>query len=397
MTTLPTQPARRAKGSGTKPTWDAQRQRWVCRVTLADGSRRSIRTRTEKECEKERARLLEAVDSGSPTPASKLTVAAFLDDWIASVEVASRSGKPKRRTYVSYEMHCRVHLKPGLGSLPLAKLSVSAVQKWADAKLAAGHSPASMSRVRATLRIALGRALRQKLVTSNVAKLVELSVPDNSRVGRALDPAQVASLLAAAETERHGPMLAFLVCTGLRLGEALALRWSDVDERKGRVVVRHTLERLPNQPWRLTPPKSRPSKDRRVPLVPTARMVLTRQKDRQRFESDRAGSAWLGDEFVFANEQGGPSAARGVQDAFKRSLGRADLPLDLRVHDLRHSACTYLIAAGVPLTTVQSILGHSTLVMTQRYAHTADTMLEDAGERLAAFFGAMPINSAVSG
>jgi integrase len=229
-----------------------------------------------------------------------------------------------------------------------------------------------------------------------VAKLVEISVPDNSRVGKALDPEQVTALLDAARTERHGPLLAFLVTTGLRLGEAQALRWRDVDEKRKRLQVRHTLEQLPGEPWVLVEPKSRPSKDRRVPLVPLALDVLQQQKDRQRFEKERAGSAWVDHDFVFANEVGDAISQRGVQDAMKRSLERAGLDADTRVHDLRHTAGSYLPAVGIPLTTVQAIMGHSTLAMTARYAHVQDAMLEDAAARMAAFFSGVHSSASAS-
>ncbi len=171
-----------------------------------------------------------------------------------------------------------------------------------------------------------------------------------------------------------------------RLGEARALRWRDVDERRARLQVRHTLEQMPGEPWALVDPKSRPSKDRVVPLVPLALDVLGRQRDRQEFESRQAREAWLGHGFVFANEVGDVVGQRGVEDAMKRSLARANLDLGYRVHDLRHTAGTYLPAMGIPLTLVQAIMGHSTLAMTQRYSHVQDAMLDDAAARMAAFF-----------
>lgn len=386
----PGEGARREKGSGTAPRWDKKRQRWTLNITLPDGSKRTLTHKTSAhELEQLRDRVLQAIANGEPTPTAKLTLGVFLDRWIESIRVASLHGKPKRGTWRSYDVHVRVHLKPVLGDEPLARLAVQRVQQFYDDKIAAGATPANMQRVNATLRIALGRALKQGLVTRNVAKLVEISVPDNNRVGKALEPEQVEALQAAAVSERHGPMLTFLVVTGLRLGEAQALRWRDVNDHRGELKVRHTLEQLPNEPWHLVPPKSRPSRDRVVPLVPAALEVLRQQRDRQRFESQRAREAWVEQDFVFANEVGDVVAQRGVQDAMKRSLGRAGLDLDTRVHDLRHSACTFLIAMGIPLPTVQAIMGHSTLVMTERYTHVQSAMLDDAKARMAAFFAGL--------
>ncbi len=204
---------RREKGSGSAPKWNAAKQRYQLNVTLADGKRKTLFHKTSPyELERMRDRELEARAAGEPSPSDKRTLGEFLDNWTRSVEIASKA-KPKPRikrgTYRSYEGHVRVHLKPGLGDEPLAQLSVDRVQRFFDDKLADGHSPANMARVRATLRIALGRAERQKMVTRNVAKLVEIDAPDGSRVGKALDPDQATALIAAVESERHGPLLAF--------------------------------------------------------------------------------------------------------------------------------------------------------------------------------------------
>ena len=380
---------RRERGSGTEPKWNPARQRFELQVTLGTGKRRTVRAKTQRAVERARDDLLRSVENGLPTPSTRLTLGTFLDEWIESVRVASLHGKPKRTTYRVYEVHVRVHLKPSLGKQPLSTLSVDKVQRFFDGKLAEGHSASNMSRVRATLRIALGRAERQRLVQWNVAKLIDLHVPDNSRIGKALEPEQAQALLAAAEGERQAPMLLFLVVTGLRLGEAQALRWRDVDARRKRLTVRHTLEQLPREQWVLTTPKSRPSRDRVIPLVPPALDVLRQQRDRQKFEHGAAREAWLDNDFVFANEIGDATSQRHVQDAMKRSLVRAGLDPTLRVHDLRHTAGSYLPALGIPLPTVQAIMGHSTLAMTQRYAHVQEAMLEDAAERMAAFFGAL--------
>lgn len=385
---------RREKGSGEKPRWNAARNRWELRVTL-DGKRKLVTGATGHETEKKREAELDAFAKGQPSPSSKLTLGDWLDSWLKTVHVGTlqHPPKPKRTTYRSYAGHVRVHLKPGLGDVPLVKLTAARVQAFFDDKMQAGESAANMGRVRATLRIALGRAKALGLVTDNVAgRVVQIPTADNSRVGKALEPEQVETLLEAAQSERNGPMIAFLVLTGLRLGEAQALRWRDVDERKNRLWVRGTLERLPGQRWTVELPKTEKSR-RQVPLVPPALEILQLQRDRQTFEKSRAQDAWLDEGFVFANEQGDVTAQEGVRDAFKRSLVRAGIDPDHRVHDLRHTTVTYLIALGIPLPTVQAIVGHSTLAMTQRYAHVQEAMLDDAAERMATFFGGLKFAS----
>src|SRR5207245_5120868 len=123
-----------------------------------------------------------------------------------------------------------------------------------------------------------------------------------------------------------------------------------------RLQVRHTLEQMPGEPWTLVDPKSRPSKDRVVPLVPLALDVLLQQRDRQEFESRRAREAWLGHGFVFANEVGDVVGQRGVEDAMKRSLARANLDLDYQVHDLPHPARPDLPPVVMPPTLAHAVV-----------------------------------------
>lgn len=383
---------RRAKGSGSRVTWDATRKVYTTQVTLADGSRRTVRAKTEREAEKARAKLLGEIEGGMPTPSERLTVGEYLDEWLESVRVSTQAPsadskrKRKRQTFRSYEGLVRVHLKPALGKHSLKLLSPAQVQReLIDTKLAAGSSARRVDMMRAVLRIALNRALRMDLVSRNVAELVDIDAPEKSRVAEALEPDETVALLEAARGYRYGPLITFLVTTGLRLGEALALRWSEVDLKRRYLRVEKTLEWLPNEPWTRADPKAASSR-RRVPLVAPATEALQAEQDRQTFVRKRAGDAWLDNGLVFSNDLGDAIRERCIQDGFKDALRRADLSSTQRVHDLRHTAGSYLHMLGVPLVTIQSILGHSTLAMTQRYAHVFEPMVDEALEKLEAFY-----------
>lgn len=199
-----------------------------------------------------------------------------------------------------------------------------------------------------------------------------------------LASSDAATLLAAASGHRYEHLFALLLTKGLRLGEALALRWKpDVDLDHSSVTVRHTLEWLPGQPWRLTEPKAASAR-RSVPLIAPALAALRAEHDRQTFERHQFQSAWQDNDLVFTNEAGEPIRQRSVHKAFKDMLAAAGLRNSHRPHDLRHSMATYLVAAGVNERVVMEILGHSTLAMTQRDSHVLGPMLLDAAGRLEA-------------
>jgi integrase len=385
---------RRARGSGERPKWNPDRKVFELRVTLADGTRRWIRETTERQAEKARDQLLGDLESGLPTPSERLTLGDYLDEWLESVRVSTLAPegarrKRKRKTYVSYEGLVRVHIKPAIGKRSLKLLSADQVQReLIDSKLAAGCSPRRVEMMRATLRIALNRAVALGMLARNVAggKLLDIDVPNNSRVAEALEPDETTALLEAVRGYRYGPLVTLLVTSGLRLGEALALRWSEVNLKDRYLRVEKTLEWLPKQPWSREDPKANSSK-RRVPLVAPAIEALQAEQDRQTFARRRVGEeAWLKTGLVFTNDRGDAIRERCVQDGFKDGLRRAGLASTVRVHDLRHTAASYLHMLKVPVPTIQKIMGHSTMAMTQRYAHVFEPMVDEARETLDAYY-----------
>lgn len=381
---------KRANGSGTTATWNPTRARWEIRVSLPLGKRTTVRGTTAREAEQKREQLLGLLDQGvTPTP-ERYTVGHLLDEWHAGLSVEK---SVKRGTLISYESHIRLHLKPTLGTISLKLLTPADVKlKLIQAKLNAGSSPRMVQMMRDTLRVALNYAVSMDMVTRNVAAVrIKINVPDNSRVGKALTYDQALALLETSAAQRNGPLFQFLMLTGMRLGEALALHWSDVDLAKGIVSVDKTLQQRkgrhdPDQPWSLDTPKTQRS-IRTVPLVAEALEALRTQHTRQAFERNRAGDLWhteLG--FVFTNEVGEPLSDRGVLNAWKRALAHANVDTTHRIHDLRHTAVSYLIKIGTPLPMVQAIVGHTTLAMTARYAHFSDDMFDDVRSRMDALW-----------
>ncbi len=147
------------------------------------------------------------------------------------------------------------------------------------------------------------------------------------------------------------------VSTGLRRGELVHLRWRDVDLDAGFLVVRNREDF-----------RSKSGHDRRVPLVEDALDVVSRL-------ADERGAAREG--YVFRGTQGGKLNADSLSKAFLRSCRRAHVPEGLHFHSLRHTAASWLVMRGVPMSVVQAILGHADLATTQRYSHLAPATLRD--------------------
>ncbi len=202
--------------------------RWEARVlvTRPDGrrARRSLLGRTRAAVRDKLQAALRGEANGVPLPAQRVTVGAFLDQWLR--DSARPSVRP--RTYVSYASVVRVHLAPGLGQLPLARLSPQHVQTFLNAKSASGLSPRTVGYLRAVLRQALGQAERWGVVTRNVARLA-----DPPRIPRRevspLSPEKARLFLDAIRGDRLEALYLVALGVGLRQGEILGLAWSDVD------------------------------------------------------------------------------------------------------------------------------------------------------------------------
>jgi integrase len=230
------------------------------------------------------------------------------------------------------------------------------------------------------LRACLNKALKLGKLALNPATLVEL--PRRPRLERPfLTPAQALRLLDVAESQdnRFYPLFAVLLLTGIRPGEALGLRWEDVDGSSLR--VRRALVWIAGRKPFLDETKTR--RCRTVALGERAVKALEKQRRVQVELRLLLGAAYEDHNLIFASETGAPLSAQNVSSRyFKPLLQAAGLP-DVRLYDLRHSHATLLLAAGEHPKVVQERLGHSTITLTlDTYSHVVPGMQERAVQRL---------------
>jgi integrase len=170
--------------------------------------------------------------------------------------------------------------------------------------------------------------------------------------------------------------------SGLRQGEALGLWWEDIDLRAGHLRVRRALQRQRGGGLVLTAPKTARSK-KTIPLPRQLVHALEDHQGRQDKERVAAGSLWRGSPCVFTTPVGTPIDPRNDYRAFKKLLGKAGLP-PVRLHDLRHTAASLLVAQSVPPRVVMEILGHSQIALTMNtYSHVAPEASREAADRMA--------------
>ena len=239
----------------------------------------------------------------------------------------------------------------------------------------AGLSPRTCQYARAILRSALGQALRWGIVSRNVATLVEVPRVKRHEI-QPLTPEQARTLLATMRGHRLDALFTVALALGLRQGEALGLQWDAVDLDARVLHVRASLQRVEKR-WHLVEPKSARSR-RTVALPEVLVSALRSHRVRQLEERLAAGARWRESGFVFATGIGTPFEPSSLTKAFKALLVKAGVP-DIRFHDLRHTAATFLLAQGVDARTIMETLGHSQISLTlNTYAHVLPTLQRDA-------------------
>lgn len=356
--------------------------------TLPDGTvkrpRKFFRGATREDVSNQLKKALRDQQTGTLVIDERSTVAEYLSQWI---EAQAPQLRPS--TLASYRDIIRRHLGGSIGKRPLARLSVLEVQSHLNQKHAAGLSPRSVTYIRAVLRAALNDAMKFGFVFRNVAALADPPKAERFEI-QPLTIEQAKRFIQRAGEHRLGAMFTVCLAIGLRKGEALGLRWKDVDLDTATLRVVQTIQRIKGKGLVTAPPKS--DKGRRMVKLPAVAVrALARHKAVQEQEREWAGSEWADSGLVFTNRKGTAFDPRNIQDEFrailkptKEEIAAKVEPLPaIRFHDLRHSAATLLLAQGVPARVVMDLLGHSQISLTLgTYSHVLPAMLDDAASKM---------------
>jgi integrase len=380
-----------AKGDGITKRKDG---RWMARYTVQTPNgpkRKVIYDRKYKEVEKKLNEARANADKGLVFDADNLKLGEWLDSWLDDVlKPLVVAGKLAHSTYVRYRGIANNHLKPALGHRKLKELARAEVRRLYNEK-GKSLSPRSVDYVHVTLQKALSQAVRDELIPRNVASGER---PRSGRQGgpeeaRALSPAQARALLKAASGERNEALYVVAVHTGLRRGELLGLKWTDVDldAKFPKISVRRSLK-VTEDGLGFGPPKNRASR-RSVPLNATAAMALRAHKARQNAEM-LAMPAWQDHGLVFPNRVGKPINPSNLYNRdYKPLLKEAGLEGEgFTFHSLRHTFASGLCNRREYPKVIQGLLGHASITQTMDvYSHLMSGMGGDAVDGLDDAFG----------
>ena len=342
--------------------------------------RRSVYAKTKAEAAHKLRAEIAARDAGISGDAGRGTLAAFLTAWLASVRPTMKPSSWHR-----YEDAVRLHLIPSLGNLPVGHVTPAAIQRTYARLLADGLAPATVRRIHAALHRALRHGVSWRLIASNPAADAEPPrVP--RREMTALTADQARALLDTAHEDALAALWTLAITSGMRQGELLALRWTDIDTAGGAAQVIRTVQWIPGAGYRESEPKTTRSR-RRVALTDTALAALARHSRSQASARLQAGPLWTDHGLVFATATGDHLSKAAVTRRFHNVCRDAGVP-KVRFHDMRHTAASLLMSRGVHPKVVSEMLGHSTIAVTlDLYSHVTPTMQRDATHAMDALIG----------
>jgi integrase len=321
----------------------------------------------KREAQRKLTELLDQANKGNLIDASKLTLAGFLDQWEtwAATQVSAK-------TLERYKELVAHHVRPHLGSVQIQKLkTVNFAELYGRLQRAkpegAGLAPRTVGHVHRVVRRALGQAVKWGIIANNAVSAAE--PPRVQRVEiEILAPDQIKAVLDALRGRPLYPVAVIALATGMRRGEMVALRWSDIDLDAGKIRVERSLEQT-NAGLAFKSPKTKAG--RRSVAIPPSIVAELRGHWRQQQEQRLAlglGKAGT-DDLVFGRPDASPWPPDSLTADWARTVRMLKLP-KVTLHALRHTHVSQLLAAGLDVVTVSRRIGHSNPTVTLGvYAH----------------------------
>ena len=361
---------------------------WEARVTVfidTNGKqvRKSLYGKTKKEAFEKMTDLQNSLQKGILTNPTEITIS----DWLEQYMLKYKKKYVRPATYNNYAVKVNNHINPIIGHYKLKSLQQIHVQDMVNRLQDKGLSPSSVKDIYKLLHNALETAMDAGYIVRNPANRVKLPKIQRPQIN-VLTIEQQDAFVEQAKKTYMGSMYIFDLCTGMRLGELLALRWSDIDFPNDKLSVNHSLYKAkdpddPSSRWRLYfgAPKTEAGK-RTIPLNDVAIKVLADVFERQEESKKKAGEAYEDDDLVFCTQLGRPLDPNNMRRTFYSICDKIGVK-GLHPHCLRHTFTTRGAENDVDVRVMQRLLGHSNIQQTANtYTHVLDTLKQEDIKKL---------------
>ena len=375
--------------------------RWIVRYDVNENGKRIQKKKhfkTAKEAKAFKADITHRINSGLFSDSRGLSLSNYLDQWIGTYII----DKVRPNTEENYRSNAE-HISKYIGNIPLDKLTTSTIQKAYNEILkeeykpaqykeidglnvlvypAKTYSPKSLKNLHGVLHLALERAKKEGLIIKNPSDDVSLpSVPEKEHT--IPTPEQLSILMNEISNCECAAVIRVCMYLGCRRGEALGLYWTDIDFNNSmisfnRAYIRNTANNYTSEIGELKTHKGK----RTVYMPEPLKEELLKIKSDREQAIKESGSFIIDSPFVFLSASNKPFEPDSISRAFKRACQRAGLP-KMHLHDLRHTAITYMLEAGVNPRTVSDIFGHSSPAFTMKqYGHVLQNARKEASDAL---------------
>jgi integrase len=338
------------------------------------------RKEAKDKADKRLRALLTDIDKGVFVRPGKSTVAEYLKAWLADYVKPNLAAN----TYALYSIICDKHIIPAFGNLALVDLKPTHLQHLYAEKQNAGLSNRTVQLIHVTLHKSLKNAVKAGLLSRNVAEAVD-TPKIQRREMRTMNETDVHIFLEMARNTEYYGLFYTLLFTGMRRGEALALRWSDIDLLLCQLSITRSLQQLRDaEPGnRLTFKQPKTQKSRRlIALSPSTAAVLREHREAQIKQRQALELPALTDsDLVFSHWNGSPLLPSSITAAWIKLTRRCGLS-GIRLHDARHTHASLMLKQGVSPKVISERLGHASIAITlDLYAHTTKGMQEEAAAK----------------
>lgn len=337
---------------------------------------------TKKEAEKELQRLINELDGGSYIEETKMTTATYLRSWVKTYVEPNLSPT----SIDGYKSNIENYIIPHIGNIPLQKLSPIHLQDMytklslkgrLDGK--GGLSPRSIRYIHRNLSKALDQAMKMQIIKKNVATLVTIPKvkPYNAEV---YNEAEVVTMINKAKGTDMEVPITLAVTLGLRRGELLGLKWSEIDLDEGKMTISNNLVSTSSGAVLKTPKTN--TSCRTLELSEGIVSLLKKHRLAQKENKMKLGSAYIDNDLVCCYPDGNIIQPKNFSKKFSNFLKRNGLK-HIRLHDLRHTNATLMLSYGIPAKVASERLGHSSISITlDLYSHVTTNMQKEVADKI---------------
>jgi integrase len=357
---------------------------WRAQASL-EGKRVSFTSKSKRDCQEWLRRTLGQIDQGLRFAGTQMTVGEYVTYWYENSKLTWQW-----ITGAQYQQIIRDYIIPGIGNIKLKNLVPDIVDRFYIKLSEQGKSPRTIHIVHSIFHRSLEEACRKRFILYNPAHGAILPKRPLKEMNILEEP-QISQFLIAAQTSRYETLYYLAITTGMRQGELLGLKWSDVNWFRGTILVQRQAKRETGKGIILRQLKTHASL-RTVKIGEGALQALRRQKEYVQFLKEDASQHWHENSLVFPSPTGNPLDQSNVLKDYYATLERTGLPR-IRFHDLRHTAASMMLNHNVPLMVISKMLGHSRPSTTlDIYGHLYIPMMDEAAALMDQLVTPVPVS-----